>query len=78
MPIHNAIMNIHNSITDNYDCIMGTHKHTLKLLHFQLSPNAIMDIHDWIMDIHNWIMDVHNWILDNYNSRILWIVMTEL
>ena len=37
-----------------------------------------MDIHDWIVDIHNWIMDVHDWILDIYNSRILWIILTEL
>ena len=39
MPIHNAIMNIHNSIRDDYNCIMGTHTYTLKLLHYQLSPS---------------------------------------
>ena len=33
MDIHNAIMNIHNLITDIYDCTMGTHNY---ILHFQL------------------------------------------
>ena len=71
-------MNIHNSIKDIYNCIMGTHNYTLKLLYFQLlTLNAIMDMHVWIMDIHNWIMDVHNQILYIYNSRILWIAMSE-
>ena len=33
MDIHNAIMNIRGSIADIYNCIMGTHNYTLKLLH---------------------------------------------
>ena len=45
------IMNIHNSIADIYNCIMGTHNYTLKLLHFQLSP--LMSL--WISTIRLWI-----------------------
>ena len=45
MDIHKSIMNIHTSIEDIYNCIMGTHNYTLKLLYFQLlTLNAIMDV----------------------------------
>ena len=40
MDIHKAIMNIHNSIKDINNCIVGTHKYTLKLLYFQLDMST--------------------------------------
>ena len=41
MDIYNAIMNIDNSVTDIYNCIMGTNIETI----------AIMDIHKLWMSI---------------------------
>ena len=78
MEIHNAIMNIHISITDIYNCIMGTHIHIETIAFSAITRNAIMEIHDWIMDIHIWIMDVHNSILNIYDSWILWIAISKL
>ena len=78
MEIHNAIMNINISITDIYNCIMGTHIHIEIIAFSAITRSAIMDIHDWIMDIHIWIMDVHNSILNIYDSWILWIAISKL
>ena len=62
MDIHNAVMDIYNSITYIHNCIYGNPYLHIEIIGFStmFTFNAIMDIHEWIRDIHNWIMDVHN------------------